>query len=218
VTAIELAANALVSIPQARRFVYRSEDDSSRDDILVDAVNMVSDSIATHCRREFVDTTADPGPDVRTFAIAPGGWVDLSPYDLRELDEVIRYTDREASLQETLSSARYRLHPAGRTPEGTYLHLQLPAPWLAEAEPGFGWQCTVEGSWGMDVVPSEVHLAALQWIKNVVENPGGYATAAMNAYAITPDLEFNTPSTTAAGMPAAVRRRLARYRRFPVVM
>jgi len=84
----DLSARALLTLQEARRFVYRDENDGSRDDILTDAVNDVSDSIWDHCEREFKDTTASPGPDARIFAMNAAGWIDLAPYDLRAVTSV----------------------------------------------------------------------------------------------------------------------------------
>ncbi len=75
----ELSDSALITIPEARRYVYRNEDDSSRDGILVDAINDVSESIAEHCEREFLPTTdpdrsgADGVTDGTTSFVAASG-------------------------------------------------------------------------------------------------------------------------------------------------
>lgn len=52
-----LSARALITIPEARRYVWRNEDDSSRDGILVDAINDVSEAIWDHLDRELMPTT-----------------------------------------------------------------------------------------------------------------------------------------------------------------
>lgn len=53
----ELSDRALLALPEARRYVYRNEDDSSRDPLLVDAVNDVSEAIWDHLEREPLPTT-----------------------------------------------------------------------------------------------------------------------------------------------------------------
>ena len=53
----DLNDRALIDKEEARRFVYRNENDASRDDILIDAINDASDSIWDYCEREFKDTT-----------------------------------------------------------------------------------------------------------------------------------------------------------------
>ncbi len=79
----DLSERALVDIIEARRFVYRDENDSRRDDILVDAINDVSDSIWEHCEREFRPTTAPSrsgadgvGNGTTTFVAASGAFTD----------------------------------------------------------------------------------------------------------------------------------------------
>jgi hypothetical protein len=53
----DLWSQALVSVEEARRYVLRDENDGSRDDLLIDAINDVSASIFDHCEREFLPTT-----------------------------------------------------------------------------------------------------------------------------------------------------------------
>jgi hypothetical protein len=78
-SAPELNARALIPLPEARRYVWRNEDDASRDEILVDAVNDCSDSIWDHCHREFKPTTvpgrsgADGVTDGTTTFVAASG-------------------------------------------------------------------------------------------------------------------------------------------------
>jgi len=83
----DLTARALVDITEARRYVYRDENDSRRDDILVDAINDVSDSIWDHCEREFKPTTVPSrsgadgvGNGTTTFVAATGAFA--SPADV----------------------------------------------------------------------------------------------------------------------------------------
>lgn len=270
---VEIGERALITIPEARRFVWRDEDDSSRDGQLVDAINDVSEAIADHCEREFVSTTAPArlGTDgvanaTPTFTAATGnfqttdvgtviyiagrglytitarssatsitlsgspaagtnlawnfgesrvfdydgsGTLDFRPYDLRELHSITLYTDRPAAQQDVLTVGEYRLRPAGRARGGTYLSLGLPTPSVDEAEYGYGWQVTIAGQWGMEAVPGAVKLACKQWVKNIVENPGSYASYQMSGYSVTPDVSF----TGIGGMPRAVEHRLEKWKR-----
>ena len=268
-----LTAKALVSIEEARRYVYRDENDASRDEILIDAVNDISDAIWDEYEREFLPTTVGrSGSDgvtngTTTFVAASGafvagdvgalieistkglfrivtvtngttvvlngsptagttltwkmaearifdydgsGFLDLSPYDLRELDEIVLYTDRATTLQVTLAAANYRLHPTGRARGDTYLGILLPTPAQHEPEFGFGWQVTVTALWGMAAVPGGVKLACKEWVENIVKNPGQYASHSMSGYAVVPELDL---SARRAGMPPGVRYRLERFRR-----
>jgi hypothetical protein len=270
----DLSDRALVSMQEARRYVWRDENDAARDDILVDAVDYVSETIWDECQREFAPTTVparsgadgvtngtttftaatgaftagdegklvsivgkgyyrvvtftnsttvvlDGSPSVgtaltwefsetRTFELGARGLVDLAPYDLLEVDQVVVYSD-QASPQ-TLTSDEYKLLPVGRSPAGTYLSLRTIWPAVTELQPGFGWEAQVSGFWGMAAVPEKIKAAALMWIKNIAENPGGYASASMSGYAVVPEIEA-TSTLTRAGMPPAVRYRLARWAR-----
>ena len=77
----DLSDRALLDITEARRYVYRDENDSRRDDILVDAINDVSDSVWEHCEREFRPTTSPAragtdgvGNGTTTFVAASGAF------------------------------------------------------------------------------------------------------------------------------------------------
>jgi hypothetical protein len=211
-----LTARALVSIEDARRYVYRDEDDTSRDEILIDAVNLVSSSIETHCEREFAIVSGTP---IRTFPLrrkmvngADVGWIDLAPYDLRSATVVKLYTDLPSPSQQTLTADEYRLRPVGGALGGTYLEILTVELTAAEEQPGFEWEATVTGSWGMAAVPDDVQSACLQWIDNIVKNPGSFSSNAMSGYVVTPEVDF---TAARAGMPPAVRHRLHPYRRLP---
>lgn len=276
--AVDLTARALITLEEGRRYCWRKDGADSRDDILADAINDVSDSIVDYCRREFTATTGrttlnggingavtslvvaafaafpaangfkvkiddeillvtagagtstwtvtraqnDTTPAVhaddaivdgleeRVFDYQGAGTLDLDPYDLRAFGAVTLYTDRDEALQATLTSAQYRLEPRGATPADTYLALTLPYPAVQEPDYGYGWQTTVLGAWGMVEVPGSVKLACKQWVDNIVQNPGSYASQTMGGYTVTPEID---DLARAAGMPAAVRHRLERWRR-----
>jgi hypothetical protein len=205
-----LRTTALISIEEARRYVWRDEDDSSRDGILVDAINDVSESIADHLRREIcprVENTA------RRFDYDGSGFLDLAPYDLRTIDEIKLYTDRPSASQQTLTATNYRLWPTGGARGGTYLGVLLPSPAIEEFDYGFGWEVTITGDWGMCAshvtVPGALKLACKQWVENIVKNPGSYASHAMSGYTVTPEQDF----ARRAGMPPSVMYRLERWSR-----
>jgi hypothetical protein len=210
----DLSADALVTLEEARRYVWRDENDGSRDDLLIDAINLVSAAIAVYCEREFA---AGGAPATRSFPLgeifADGrrvGWIDLTPYDLRSATAVTLHTDTLSPR--TLSAEEYRLRPVGGALGGTYLGIVTIAPLVPEAQPGFGWEAQVEGLWGMASVPDEVQLACLQWVANIVRNPGSFASESMAGYTVTPELDLDVAR---AGMPASVRHRLHPYRRRP---
>lgn len=199
---------ALLTLEEARLFVVRDAADRSRDELLIDAINDVSESIWDYCRREFLPTdSATP----RKFAYDGQGWLDLAPYDLRDLDEITLYTDRDTAQQVLLDDGQFKLMPVGGSAGGTWLSIVLPYPAVEERDYGFGWEVTVTGDWGMAAVPGAVRLAAKQWVENLVKNPGSYAAANYNGFQVFP-AQDDTPALR-AGMPPAVRHRLERWRR-----
>lgn len=272
----ELSDRALLTLEEARLYCFRNAGDASRDELLLAAVNDVSDEIADYTGREFVMSTghaalAAPIDDndvtfdvtgavglpssatflvriddevllvtavagdtwtvtraqngttaaahiagalvaeleARTFQYAGAGFLDLEPYDLRELATVTLYTDLDASLHDELASTAYRLDPTGGFPgSGTYLGLRVPYPAIEEAAFGFGWQATVVGRWGMAAIPGGVKLAAKIWVDNLVRNPAAAASHSMNGYTIVPELDTDERR---AGMPPAARYRLERW-------
>jgi hypothetical protein len=56
-SAPEISERALVGLEELRRYVWRNEDDSSRDGILIDNLNDVSEAIWDHIEREPKPTT-----------------------------------------------------------------------------------------------------------------------------------------------------------------
>lgn len=87
---VELLPTALITIEEARRFVYRDEDDTSRDGQLIDAVNDVSEAITDHCEREFVAQPARTGTDgvadgSTTFVAATGAFTAAAEDELLEI-------------------------------------------------------------------------------------------------------------------------------------
>lgn len=208
----ELSSRALVSVKEGRLYCFRDEDDQSRDALLIDAINSVSSAIWTHCEREFKPTNGV----TRTFALRTRnvngswvGWIDLIPYDLRSATTVTLYTDQPLASQDVLTIDEYRLRPVGAALGGTYLNLVTIPPAIPEEQPGFGWEATIAGDWGMAAVPADVRMAALQWIDNIVKNPGSYASVEMGGFTVAPDLELG--SVVRAGMPTAVKHRLADF-------
>jgi len=267
----DISDRALIDLPEARRYVYRDENDSSRDDILTDAINDVSDSVIDYCEREFKPTTvpdrsgtdgvgnatttfvaasgaftsADVGKRIRisdtyytiasvtnattivlnaTVAAGTGkswdfgearlirvsstGYVDFRPYDLAEFALATMYADRADLDDIVLATADYQLT---RRPGGTYYDMYVPAPEFAPAHEGFGTMLTLRGWWGMATVPGAVKLATKQWVKNIAENPGSYASSSMSGYDVIP--EVDTVTLNPGGMPAAVRYRLDNWAR-----
>lgn len=209
----DLSSRALVSLEEARSYCWRDENDGSRDGLLVDAVNLCSSAIWTYCEREF----RPAGTATRAFTLrrmildgAVVGWIDLAPYDLVAATSVELYSD--TADPQSLSSDEYRLRPVGGAPGGTYLGIVTIPPSVAPVQPGFGWQASVTGSWGMPEVPEDVKLACLEWVKNLTANPGTFASSSQAGYTVVPEAEA---IFAGRGMPVSVRHRLQPYRRRP---
>ena len=267
----DLSDRALIDLPEARRYVWRDENDAQRDDLLIDAIDDVSDAIWNHCEREFKDTTASDrsgsdgvGNGTTTFVAASGafvagdvgkriridgarytiatftngttvvldrvlatgtalawdfgelrylpvtstGYVDFRPYDLLELATATLWADRADLTDEVLTAEQYQVTRQGG---GTYFDMYVAAPAYGPLVEGFQTRIALRGWWGMAAVPPGVKLACKQWVKNIAENPGSYASHAMSGYSITPDVD--TITIAPAGMPAAVRYRLEDFAR-----
>lgn len=268
----DVSDRALVSLPEARRYVFADENYSDQDDRLIDNIEGVSAAITTYCEREFSDTTApdregadgvgnntttftsasaafvagDAGAliridggmytiasvtnattvvldrvleagtglswdfgEVRTFRVTASGYVDMRPFDLRELQSLTLYADRADLEDDVLTADEYQrvIQPNS----GTSYDLKVIAPVYAPLHEGFDTPISVRGWWGMASVPHDVRLAAKQWAKNLTENPGQYGSHAMSGYTVIP--ETDTIAIAPAGMPAAVRYRLEDFRR-----
>lgn len=271
----DLVDQALVTLEEARRYVFRNENDGSRDDLLVDSINVASPAIWDYCEREFKRTTvsdrsgtdgvgngsttfvaasgafvdADIGAllhlegqgdyrivsrtnattvvldavvavgtalswdfgEARVFDVDDGGRVNFEPFDLRVLGSATLYPDLDSGSQDLLGVTEYRLRPTNGTPSGTFLYMHTIAPTINGLETQFGHQVSIRGDWGMAEVPGGVKMACLQWVENLVKNPGSFLSQTMNGYSVIPDSD--SAAFAPAGMPAAVRYRLERWRR-----
>lgn len=205
----DLSPRALLDLLEARRYVFRDENDGSRDDILIDAVDAVSEAIWNYCEREFMQTNAL----ARIFSVSRRGLIELAPFEIRNVTSVVLYTDRAVADQRTLTTDEFQLLPIGTSRAGTYLEIRTIAPSISELQPGFGWEATVTGDWGMLAIPDSVKLACLQWVDNIVKNPGQFASATMSGFTLVPEIDLARP----AGMPPAAGHRLAYWRRGPFV-
>jgi len=146
--------------------------------------------------------------EVRAARVTTTGYVDFRPWDLRDAQSLTMYADR-ADLDDEVLTA-YEFQNDGPKTD-TWYAVRVQAPSYAPLYAGFSTLLTVRGWWGMAEVPHDVRLAAKQWVKNLTENAGSYASHAMAGYAVAP--ETDTIAIAPAGMPAAVRYRLDDFRR-----
>jgi hypothetical protein len=147
--------------------------------------------------------------EVRTFRVTSSGYVDFRPYDLRYLQSATLYADRADLEDDILTADEYQLVVQPNTVSSYDLRVMAPA--YAPLHEGFDNLISVRGWWGMSAVPYDVRMACKQWVKNLTENPGNYASHTMSGYTVVPDMDAIAPAP--AGMPAAVRFRLEDFRR-----
>lgn len=98
-TVNELNDRALLSLEEARLFVFRNAGDSTRDEALIAAINDVSDSIESYCAREFAPSTGatvlDGAIDDNDVALTVADWRSLptsGSFMVRVDDEIMLVT------------------------------------------------------------------------------------------------------------------------------
>lgn len=109
----ELHDRALITVEEGRRYCWRNEDDNSRDGILIDAINDISDEIWDYCGREFkpttgtTATTADPGSGGLTLAVASAeGFPTTNGYKILVDSEIMLVTAGAGTLSWTVTRAQ----------------------------------------------------------------------------------------------------------------
>lgn len=219
----------LTTLQALRLHVLRDSSDDSADEKLTLYGEMMSERVTEYCQRQFLPDPASGGdaPVDHLFAYDGGGSVDLSPYELRASEDLVvkLYTDRDASLQQTVPVSNYKLSPRGATRQGTYLGLDL-QPFMLSGSPfgfaanvtplfdDFEWQITVTGRWGMAAVPRPVELAVLIAVDAIMVNPGSMASQDLGGYTIQPQiLDSSYDLDARGGLPRDALFALAPYRR-----
>jgi hypothetical protein len=211
-----LNPNALTSLHRTRSYVLGSASQDSADDELIFLINWASEAIENYTKREFVPTPAlidgDPNPAAtRKFDYAGGGFLNLSPYELRNVDTINLYSDLTTS-QELVAATDYRLEPRGRTEQGTYLAVELIPGSRWHTSYDFGYEVEITGDWGMETVPADVEGACLIMIKDLRMNPGAFGSYNVGPVQVS---ERDTMFTVPVGsVPPGARRALAPYLRY----
>lgn len=230
---------ALVSLADVRSFVYRDVTDNAQDAELVERINEYSRAVTKYTGREWMPQTSAA---TRTFTYNGGGYLGFMPGEARAVTSVTMFADQPTVSQLVLVApggtveGQWRLSPAGKTPEQTYLGLELPmlgrTPRYLDGDPwyGAGWaypsayfrgttMVTVTGDWGIATslagVPSDVQLAVKVAIKDAYVNPAGLATASIgpNTYTEEPLITSSTGDAYASNLPYEARALLDPYRR-----
>jgi hypothetical protein len=138
---------------------YTQSEAASLDDGPIDIlIGAATREFAKFTKREF-----EPGDEAeeRTFLHTGGRWVDLAPFDLRTVSEVLTGTEGESPAAAT----GYRLRPLPAE-DGVFQRIKFAAA-LDECE------VTVKGEWGFAEIPDDVkHLALATvtiWAKREIE-------------------------------------------------
>lgn len=111
----ELNDGALLTLEEARLYCWRNAGDSGRDELLIEAINDVSDSIVDHCEREFVASTgvtaltADPGVGGLTLDVADGavGFPSSGSFEVKVDDELMLVTAGAGTDSWTVTRAQH---------------------------------------------------------------------------------------------------------------
>lgn len=226
VSALEAFLDEPIAAGDPRRFAER-------------LINGYSDAIQRYTKREFMPKTPTADSDqpvARGFDYDGSGFLSLAPYDLRSLGGngfggtggITMFTDQPSAYQRALADVtstlegEYRLEPAGKSEEGTYLWLTVPVidrvyprtrrlsdtmPWT-RIHSQFGDRVTVSGYWGVGDVPEDVELACLmacemEWRREARRASGGTPLSDEE-----PDL---TPDRGAFWLPFEPRSLLFRF-------
>jgi hypothetical protein len=147
----------LLTVEEVREYT-QSEAASLDDGPIQILCNAVTREFAKFTEREFEPSD---GEEVRTFLHPGGKWIDLAPFDLRSVSEVLSGIEGEASA--TVTGYGLRPLPAD---DGVFQRIKLSTP-LAECE------VMVKGEWGFAEIPDDVkHLALATvtiWAKREIE-------------------------------------------------
>jgi hypothetical protein len=211
----QIAAYALTSLANARAWVLRDASADSQDDLLTLCINAASQAIINYTDREFSPTDND----TRTINYDGEGVLSLSPWDLRSITEFLLTADGQ-SVSQTLSNRFYKLEPAQKTPEGTYLNIRVADagwwPMLAANASywrfpmfGGGYQATITGDWGCAEVPSDVEMACLVTVDDAYRNPGSVTSFAQGGGFVAGE----PLSGPIGSIPIGARRLLLPYKR-----
>lgn len=181
------------------------------DQLLTTYIERASAALEAHLEREL-------GPrngETRVFEVAAdgprGGLVVLAPYELRSIVSVTLYPD-DAVATTVLAATDYRALPVGGAPGSTNAAPTWTSLALATrpATSALGAPLVeIEGDWGLAATPSVIRHACAQlaagWSDRAVEeyNLGGET-----------DPRQIRPAATRYGIPAAIRRLVAPYRRW----
>jgi hypothetical protein len=210
-----LAPGALTTLSTARAWVLRDAKQEGQDEMLALLINAASAATVNFTSREFKPTDSE----TRVLNYDGEGVCSLSPWELRSVDEITIVADGQTVAQ-TLTDRFYKLEPAQKTPDGTYLNIGFAdASWwpMLAANQSFwrfpmfdgGYQITVTGDWGMEAVPADVEMAVLVTVDDGFRNPGSVTSFAQGGGFVAGE----PLSGPIGSLPIGARRLLLPYKR-----
>jgi hypothetical protein len=195
----------LVTLPEAREFLQKDENEVEQDSILTSLIAGASDQIISHCGREFAPKGTET--ETRTFLYVGGRHLDLWPYDVREVSGVTLGSDLGAT-KVVLAAGDWRLRPVP-APEGVFQKLKLPAlanyPTLTD-----DFEVEVTGLWGFEAVPERVK----HWCKVTVAIWLRKDVSAFSRTLAMDEDRLEVPE----GLPSAVVHGLRNFTRKPAIL
>lgn len=209
----QITARALVSLMEARDYVYNDPTDNSNDRRLIARINTYSEAVWKYTRREWKPSVAA----VRTFRYRGASYLPLAPYDLVSASSIVAYTDRATVDQVTLTAPSgiadgdYNLRPSGGDPlTGTYRWIDFDN-YTFYAWPRSGFDITVTGNWGIPTVPDDVKLAVLVAVDDSIRNPEGATARQFGELTITEEPGLTEEERRWRALPGESRALLAPY-------
>jgi hypothetical protein len=154
-----MAAQDLTTLANVRAFLQKNVSDTAQDPLISSFITRASDAIMHDCDRRFLpaETAA-----AHTFEYTGGGWLDLSPFDLRSVSQIRLDTDETSPT--TLATTDFRVYPQN-APFGVYTALRL-APYLVTSRARWQYRLVeVTGNWGWTSVPSDVEQACILTVR-----------------------------------------------------
>lgn len=159
--AAQLSQQDLTTLDTVRQYLQTNGPDLEQDPVVSALITRASAAIERWAGRLFA-----PRPEVesRTFDYGGSGVLIPPVFDLRGLESILDYADRDVSQQVTLASTDYLLTPA-YPQDGVYYGLFLPNAGITTR------RMTVTGYWGMTAVPPDVEWACIitvrEWLRPV---------------------------------------------------
>lgn len=187
-----MAAIDLTNVAAVRAFTQTPEEDVEQDAVTATLITAASRAIMAFTEREFAPATVGTA---REFLYSGGGFLSLTPHDLRTLTSVEGSADDGASW-EAIDAFRVVRFPRP-APHGVFTGLRLS---------GVTWPLLrVTGDWGFAAVPEDVAqacaLTVAIWLRRDV-----------SAFSTTFNVDTQSLERPES-LPSAVRGLLSPYKR-----